>query len=53
MVGLLGDLPVVECFILEDETGSLRAAPGGFIQEVEDRDGGVVEVGRNTRIVTR
>ena len=50
-VGLGGHFPVGGCFTLEDQAGAFRAQPGGFIQEMEDRHGGIVEVVRHAGIV--
>ena len=36
-------------FILEDQAGALRAEPGGLIQEMEDRHGGISRGGAARR----
>ena len=50
-VGLVSDFPVGGGFALEDQADALRAQPGGFIQEVEDRHGGIVEPGGHAGVV--
>ena len=43
--------PVSACFAFEDQADALRAQPGGFIQQVEDWHGGVVEMRGHAGVV--
>ena len=50
-VGSIGNFPVGGGFTLEDQADAFRAQPGGFVQEMEDRHGGIIEACRHTGIV--